>query len=62
MIKQTEREHMKEPVHVMKKTHKGEEEVQDEEGEDLSTLANEVKEINKYRDFFMLQLKKGGRI
>jgi hypothetical protein len=42
MIKQTEREHMKEPVHVMKKTHKGEEEVQDEEGEDLSTLADEV--------------------
>ncbi|XP_053382653.1 death-inducer obliterator 1-like isoform X2 [Mercenaria mercenaria] len=43
MIKQTEREHMKEPVHVMKKTHKGEEEVQDEEGEDLSTLATEPK-------------------
>ncbi|KAL4218462.1 Death-inducer obliterator 1 [Mactra antiquata] len=43
MIKQIETKQLNEPVHVMKKTHKGEEEVADEEGEDLSTLANEPK-------------------
>jgi hypothetical protein len=39
----------------MKKTHKGEEEVQDEEGEDLSTLADEVTLVT-YCDFILIKM------
>ncbi|XP_052241831.1 death-inducer obliterator 1-like isoform X2 [Dreissena polymorpha] len=42
MIKQVETSNLKEPVHLTKKTHKGEVEVEEEDA-DLSALADEVK-------------------
>lgn len=40
MIEQTEKEHQQVPVHIVKKTHKGEVDVEEE---DLSTLQDNVK-------------------
>lgn len=46
MIEKEEKEAMSNPAHFVKKTHKGEIEIEDEENEDMSTLvAHEVKKI-----------------